>query len=228
MNVFHVVVAAAGGMLPGLAAAWDWQGSAGVLSDKIVYGISQSGGRSSTVLDLSLRAPGGWFASAGIATLDAQRGNAELSLSLGHGGAVGDLGSWGASVAAFTPLGEGPLRRPAYQQLGLAYGWNERLQLALWWAPNQPGPALGGGRTRGRGVVAEASWSQPLADRLAIDVGFGQVDYGRIAFAPYRFGSVGLNWGHGPLQVFVTRVFSDSPSPNVAGPRAVVSVLVNF
>ncbi len=210
------------------AAGWAWQGSVGWLSDKVVYGISQSNGQGSAVVDLGLRGDTGWVASAGLATLPAARGRAELSASLGRGGAIGELGAWQASVTAYDTLAEGPQRRAAYQQLGLGYAWNERLQISLWLAPRQPGPAAAGGRTRGRVAVAEAGWQQPLGRGLGLTLGLGQVDYQGLAVAPYRFGSLGLSYSHGPLQVFASWVSSNSGAPAAVGPRALVSVLLNF
>jgi hypothetical protein len=229
-NLCHALLAAfaCGGLQPAQAQAWQWQGSAGLLSDKVVYGISQSGGRASAVVDLSLNRADGWLAGAGLATLPAERGRAELSLLAGRSGPLGENGSWQATAGGLGTLGGGPLRRPAYLQLGLGYAWNERLQLGAWLAPRQPGPAAGCDRARGRVTVIEASWHQPIAHRLALDAGIGQVDYGPLALARYRYGSVGVSAGLGPVQVFVTRVFSDSPSPAAAGPRAVVSALVSL
>jgi hypothetical protein len=215
-------------MAPGAAGAWNWQGSVGAVSDKVVYGISQSDGSSSAVIDLTARSGDGWLLGAGLASLPAARGRAELNLVAGRGGSLGEQGAWQATATAYTALGSGTSRRPAYLQWGLAYAWNERLQLTAWLTPNQSGPAAMGGRTRGRVTVVEAGWHQPLAHRWAVDVGLGRVDYAGLAVPRYSYGSLGLSWGTGPLQVFVTRVFSRSASPAAAGPRAVVSVLASF
>jgi hypothetical protein len=222
------VVLVAGGLPPVQAQVWQWQGSAGVLSNKVEYGISQSGGSASAVLDLKLSSVDGWVAGAGVASLPAERGGAELNLLAGRSGPMGSEGAWQATVGVFAPLGSGRLRAQDYLQVGLGYAWNERLQLNLRWVPNLAGPASGGGSQRGRVVALEASWHQPIGHRLALDAGIGQVDFGPLALPRHVYGSLGLSAGWGPMQVFVTRVFSDSASPAAVGPRALVSVLVNF
>lgn len=198
-----------------------------MLSDKVAYGISQSGGSGTAVVDLKLSSVDGWLFGAGIASLAAERGGAEANLLAGRSAQRG-VHAWQATVAAFAPLGPGALRVRDYLQVGLGYAWNERLQLNVWLVPNLFGPEAGGGTLRGRVVAVEAGWQQPIGRRVALNAGVGHVDFGPLALPSYSYGSLGIGAGFGRTQVFVTRVFSDSNAPDAAGPRALISVLVNF
>ncbi len=220
--------------LPGLAAAAGWSASAGVLSDKVVYGLSQSGGRPVAVLDLSWSGPsrlnGAWAFSAGLASLGGSRGrgDAELSLGIARGGPLGDDGAWQAAFTRYENHGAAAVRRPGYQQLALSYAWGESLQVSALALGGLAGPAADGGRRRGSAAIVEAGWHRPLAAGWALDIGLGQVHYRGLAVPAYRFGSAGLSWSAGTWQVFATRAVSNSVVASAARSRAVVSVLWNF
>lgn len=212
------------------AVARGWQGSAGILSDKVVYGLSQSGGDPSVVLDLAWQGDTGWSLAGGIATLGrgAQRPDAELSLGAGVGGALGDTSAWQLNYLRFETTGSAGTRRRGYDQLSLGYGWNERLQLTALYTGGFYAPAPGGGRVPSAALISEATWHQPLARRWALDLGAGRVHYRRDSLRDFNYGSIGLSWGLGPVQVFATRVFSNSSANTAAGSRAVVSLLWGF
>lgn len=215
-----------------LAAAPVWAGglqlSAGLLSDKVVYGQSQSAGRASAVFDTVLRTDTGWTFSSGLASLGgapAGRPDAEITLGFSRGASMGGDAAWQASYARNETIAPVDRKRPGYHQLGLGYAWGERLQLSATANIGLAGPARGGGRTRGAATIVEAAWHQPLGRRWAVDVGVGSVAYDDVAFVNYQFTSLGLSWGLGPVQVFAGRIASNSRSPNKVGPRPVVSLL---
>ena len=214
------------------ALAAGFSASVGLLSDKVVYGNSQSGGRTSAVLDTSYRTADGWALGAGLASLGGgpTRADAEATASAGYGAAVGDNGAWQATYTRNHSVASPALRRPGFNQLGVAYGWAERLQVSalLSLGLSGPAPAPARGRTRGHAGVVDVSWHQPLGQRFALDLGAGHVNYSGVAVPAYTFGSVGVSAGVGPLQVFASRIFSDSRLPIAVGPRAVVSVLMSF
>jgi hypothetical protein len=217
-------------LVPWLADAAGLSVSAGVLSDKVVYGNSQSAGRAVAVLDTSYRSADGWAFGSGLASLGggAGRADAEVTLSAGRGGALSDNGAWQATYTRYQTLGSAAVRRPGYDQLSLAYGWAERLQLQALVSIGITGPAAGGGRTRGNATIVDATWHQPLGRRFGLDIALGHVSYSGVAVADYAFGSLGLSWGLGPVQVFASRISSGSRLPSAAGARAVVSVLYSF
>jgi hypothetical protein len=207
------------------------QMSAGVLSDNVIYGISQSDGRASAVFDMVLRTDTGWTLSSGLASLggaSASQPDAEIALGVSRGGPLGNDGAWQAGYTRYDTLGPAQRKRPGYHQFGLGYGWGERLQLSAAANVGLAGPARGGGSVRGTALILEAGWHQPLGRRWALDAGFGHVAYDRVAFPNYQFGSVGLSWGLGPVQVFASRIVSNFRSPVAVGSRAVVSVLITL
>ncbi|MBC7942445.1 MAG: hypothetical protein H7Z19_22275, partial [Chitinophagaceae bacterium] len=73
-----------------------------------------------------------------------------------------------------------------------------------------------------------ATWHQPLARRWALDAGIGRVEYRSQDLRNFSYGSIGASWGLGPVQIFATRIYSNSRSPNAAGSRAVFSLLWSF
>lgn len=205
--------------------------SAGVLSDKVVYGNSQSAGRASAVFDTVFRTDTGWSFSTGLVSLGGARvarPDAEVTLGVSRGGALGNDGAWQASYLRYETTGTAQNRRPGYHQFGLGYAWGERLQLSAAANVGLAGPSRVGGRTRGAAFVVAAGWQQPLGRRWALDAGVGHVAYDRVAFPNYQFGSVGLGWGVGPVQVFASRIFSNSRLPSAVGSRPVVSVLMTL
>lgn len=212
------------------AAARGWSGSVGLLSDKVVYGLSQSGGDPSAVLDLAWQGDTGWSLTGGVATLGhgAQRPDAELNLGGGIGGAVGDSGAWQLSYQRFETTGSAATRRHGYDQLSLGYGWGERLQLGLLYTDGFYAPAPGGGRVPSAALIVEGTWHQPLGQRWSLDLGAGRVNYRRDSLPDFNYGSIGLSWGVGPVQIFATRIFSNSRASSAAGSRAVVSLLWGF
>ena len=215
------------------AAARGWSGSVGVLSDKVVYGLSQSGGDPSAVFDLAWQGDTGWSLSGGVATLGhgSQRPDAEVSLGGGIGGVggpLGDSGAWQLSYLRFETLGSAATRRHGYDQLSLAYDWGENLQLSVLYTGGFYAPAPGGGRVPSAALITEAVWHQPLARRWSLDLGAGRVHYRSSSLRDFNYGSIGISWGLGPVQVFATRVFSNSRASTAAGSRAVVSVLWGF
>jgi hypothetical protein len=216
-------------LLPGPALA-QFSGTAGWLSDKVAYGLSQSNGRPSAVLDLTLRAADGWAFSSGLATLGGQgRGEAEWTLGAGRGGMLGEAAAWQASYTRTETLGPTRPARPGFGQLALALAWGERFQLTALRSNGLGGADVLGGATRGHATFLEAAWHQPLGHRLAVDFGLGHAAYGGgLALAPYAYGSVGVSGGLGPVQFFLSRVESGSRSPNAARRRALVAVLWNF
>jgi hypothetical protein len=212
------------------SAAAGWSGSVGLLSDKVVYGLSQSAGDPSAVLDLAWRDASGWSLAAGLATLGAgaQRPDAELSLGGGLGGPLDETSAWQLSYTRFEITGRAGTRRPGYDQLTLGYGWQEQLQLTLVYTGGFSAPAPGGGRVRANGLIAEATWHQGLGRRWALDVGLGRVHYPESSLRDFSYGSLGLSWGLGPVQFFASRVFSNSRASTAVGRKAVVSVLWGF
>ncbi len=197
----------------------------GLLSDKVVRGLSQSRGEPVAVADGVWRGDTGWALSAGLATLGRHNpgGDAELTLGAGVGGSWSDDWDWQASAVRYVMLGRAG-RRPGYAELSGTASWAGRLQMTLTAAPDYPGI----GQRHGRALVAEMGWHQPIgfpSSGLALDAGVGQIDYRRTGFAGYRYGSLGLSWSRGPWQLVAMRVFSDSHAPSTAGPRLVLSVL---
>lgn len=66
---------------------------------------------------------------------------------------------------------------------------------------------------KGFAAWAELSLRQPIAGRLAVDAGFGYAYLARSGDANYRYGSVGLSYGIGDVDVAFARVWADGAAP---------------
>ncbi len=233
----HAFAGLVGLVLAGAAVAVEWQGQLVLMSEKTVYGRSQSQGRPSAALDLSWQADDGRYLALGLASLGRTGGPAELSVGLGKsgavppqvfGGAVGDDVAWLADVTVFGAAGPGRGERPAYVQLGLGLAVGPRLRTGLWLLPSRPvlwGPQ---GIQRDRLVVVEATWREPLGAGFALDLGAGRVTYHELAVPNYTYGHVGLSWQRGPWQVFVSRLLHGGREAQRPGPLALMSLLWRF
>jgi len=197
----------------------------GLQSQKVLRGQGQSDGDAVASADLRWRADGPWRAHAGLSTLDHQRRRGSVEAQLGAGIGREGEGDWDWLLAAthYRVLGEGPARRPAYEELSASLDWAGRWQLLLTMAPAYPGPLPGGGRGRGRLWQQELGWHQRLGPNWALDVGLGRVRYGGLAIPDAGYGSLSLSWTRGPLSLSATRIHSDSPFSDV-GPRALLAL----
>jgi hypothetical protein len=211
--------------LAGIAHAGGLETVLGLQSDKRLRGFSQSDGDPVASVDAAWRADGGFLAQAGLSTLgrDRRRGDAELVLGAGCGGAIAEAWAWQATATHYRVLGGGSLRRAPYDELALSLAGPARWDLLLAVAPAYPGRLPSGSNGRGRTVVTEVGWHPRLAPGWVLDLGVGQVRYADLVFADHAYGSVGLTWRRGSLDVSATRVFRGGPGP-AADARAVLAM----
>ncbi len=194
----------------------------GFQSDKLRRGFSDSNGDPVASLDARWRADGGWLAQGGLSTLgrDRGRGDAELTLGAGYGGAFDAGWAWQLTATHYRALGGGAQRRLPYHELALGVDAPGRVDLLVAASPDYPGALYGGGIGRGGLQLAEVGWHPRLVPGWVLDLGLGRARYTGLAFEPQTYGSIGLSWRSGRLGVSATRVFRDGPGPAVE-PRLV-------
>lgn len=212
----------AGLLAAGAAHAGTVEAALGFQSDKLRRGFSDSNGDPVASLDARWRGDGGWLAQGGLSTLgrDRRRGDAELTLGAGYGGAFDSGWAWQLSATHYRTLGGGAQRRLPYHELALGVDAPGRVDLLVAASPDYPGALYDGGIGRGHMQLAELGWHPRLAPGWVLDVGVGRVRYTGLAFGDQTYGSVGLSWRSGPLGVSATRVLRRGPGPAV-GPRLV-------
>ena len=219
-------VLALAGVFSAPAASDSWGGGAGVATDKVLRGLSQSGGRATLLLDLFYRSDGGWSLSLGAASLPSavHQTAAEWTASLARHWQLDD--DWASQLSAthYGYPGRGDARYRSYDEASVSIAWRGLWSLSATLAPQTRGQAPGGRAVRGTSVLVETAAHLPLVGRWSLDAGLGWYDNHRIGGTPYSFASLGASWGLGPVQLSLARVTSRADergrvSAQVAGDR---------
>lgn len=232
-----------GALLLGLAAALlapaacadDWGGSMALASDKVFRGVSQSEGRTALLLDLNGRTDTGWVLALGLAgpAYRTQGGTAELTAGFSKFAQLDADWTLQLGFTHYGVVGSDYSRNYAYDEFSAALGWQGRVLATLALSPDTWGANLAGGWRTDRALDFELSLHQRLAGRLALDAGIGYYDLQAVRGAGYPYGSLGLSWGLGPVQGYLTYIDSRAAArglapASLAGRRWVASLLWSF
>lgn len=217
------------------ARAEGWQASVAAASDKVQRGFSESDGRGVWMLDLGHAWDSGWFFGAGAAApvYPARGGEGELSLGLSKSWQLDDNWQAQLGVSRYEVLGAAGARAYRYKEAQLSLAWRGQFSVGLAASPDTSRFAPGTGLRTGRVVSLELGLHQRLWQRLAFDLGAGYVDQAGLSSPGYAYGSVGLSWGWGPVQLFVSFINSQARAvaaagAGAAGPRGVATALWTF
>jgi len=228
--------------IAGPAHAGDWSGSVGLASDKLVHGISQSSQQPSLMLDLNYRSDTVWVAGVGLATLQQHRGNssAELTLSLAKGWQLDADWLVQSAYAHYQYTDDAPVGLSHYDELSASIGWQGRVNASVALSPNtyswyRQGYHAGAPRS-GPAMTLELTANQRLQGRLAAHAGLGYYQLLDMGNWGYGYASVGLSWGWGPAQAYVSYVSSQAARRGLlpdslaylAGERCVGAVVWGF
>lgn len=210
-------------------------GAIGMATAQVLRGVSISNGAASLSVDLNHRFDSGWALGASLATLgrDARGGRWLLGVSASRSWQFDADWAAQAGLAHYAYPGGGGRHRFDYEELSASIGWLGRWSATLAVLPNTSRRDQTGQPRRGRAAAVELALHQPLGGGLAFDAGLGWMDLRRIRGAGYGYGSLGLGWSRGPLQVHAMRVFSQAAARGLATPEAgvdrwVASVGWNF
>jgi hypothetical protein len=202
-----------------LASAAGWESSLAVASDKVQRGFSESDGRSVWLLDIGHAWDTGWSLAAGAGgpAYPNRGGDAELSLTLSKAWQLDDDWLAHAAGSRYEVLGAPRARAYRYKELQLGLAWRGQFTLGLSASPDTSRFVVGGGLRTGRVWSVDLGLRQRLWDRLVLDVGTGWVDQRGLQSPAYGYGSIGLSWGLGPVQMFVSFIDSQSRAKGAAG-----------
>lgn len=228
-------LACLGTLTASLAAAGGWGGAVGVTSDKITRGVSHNEGYPSLLLDLNYRSDTAWMAMAGLATLDRGRHQHAQEITLGLATAWQLDEDWLAQLgwAHYQYTGQAPAGLEHYEEFNGSIGWRGRVATSLSLSPNTYSWYRSGEPRYGPAATLEATVNQRLLGRLALQAGAGYYQLLDMGNWGYGYTSVGLNWGWGPVQAYLSHLDSQAgrrglvPS-NLAGGRWVGTLLWSF
>ena len=210
-----------------------WSGALGLVSDKVVRGLSQTQGRATVLMDLNYRTDSGWTAGLGFAPLRVggeaiKSSTGEVTLSVGRSWQLD--ADWAAQLGLARYLYPDRRQRAPvynYNELSASIGWQGRVLAVIAVAPDSYSLYGPGWPQRGHAASVELSGRQRLAGRLTLDAGIGYYKLTAGRDTGYRYGSIGLGWGVGAFQLDLTRTVSNATTPQ-AGGRWVGSLLWNF
>ena len=206
-------------LVPWGPAVAQWGGAVGVASENIYRGVRLDTGPS-WFADLHFVHDTRWVAGVGASAAQPPGRDAgtQFALYLDRRWRAGEDWIGKAGVLHYEAPGiDGDVR---YDEANIAIGWRGRWQASLAWTPRLHGGYAGeaygyGGSTHAAASALwfETSWHQPLAGRLAGFAGIGHADFHGVGRHDYRYGSAGLDWGSGPLQLQLARIWT---GPSVA------------
>lgn len=198
------------------AHAGDWSGHAGFTTDKVSRGMSVTDGQPSALLDLNYRGDAGWLGSASLSTLN-DGTSTEAVFSLGWARQIDEAWQAQAGASWYAYPGSGRFDNSPYAEFYVSAGWRGRVSLLAVVSPatafSGPYGQVADRRTR----TLEVALHQRLAGRLALEAGLGHMEISGLN--GYRYGSLGLSWTHGPLQLYAARIDSNAAARGLAAPR---------
>jgi uncharacterized protein (TIGR02001 family) len=225
-------------LLLGFAAAAQaagWQGAVGLTSDKVQRGFSENNGRAVALLDLGHAWDTGWAVAGGVAgpVYETQGGQAEFSLSLSKAWQLDNDWLVQGGVGRYEVTGAPRARAYRNKELYASLGWRGQVSLALTASPDTARFVPGDGLRSGRVWALELGLHQRLVDRLALDGGAGYLNLDGLQSPGYAYGSLGLSYGWGPVQAFVSFINSRARARGAAGatqagPRWVTTLSYGF
>ncbi len=200
-------------------SAAGWETALTVASDKVQRGFSESDGRTVWLFDVGHAWDSGWSLAGGAGgpVYPNRGGDGELSLTLSKAWQLDD--DWLAQVAGsrYEVLGAPRARAYRYKEIQLSLAWRGNATLSFSASPDTSRFVVGDGLRTGRVWSLDLGWRQRLWDRLAFDLGVGYVDQHGLQSPGYAYGSVGMSWGWGPVQLFLSFIDSQSRAKGAAG-----------
>ena len=208
------------------AAAGHWAGTVGYASDNLLHGRSVSHGAPAWFGSIQ-RDNGRWIVgvqATGEHPQEQSRG-AQIGLHVDRRWRVGE--DWTAQIGLVhyeSPRNEWATEL-RYNEASARLGWRGRLSVAFAHVPDLPWFDPSSGFRRGRASYVEAGFHQPLAGRLALDLGLGHADLRDVRplrprglpLRDYRYASAGLRYGIGDVFLYATLIHANPPAADYFG-----------
>jgi uncharacterized protein (TIGR02001 family) len=207
-----VLVAVLAALWAGAAHAQSFGGSAGVASEYVFRGVSQSDGNPSGQLDLHYYGSRDWYAGVWAASVRRgdERTTAELNAYLGYNFAI--VAPWNGSVTLvhYDYPWNHPRSSYAYDELSATLAYSDRLFVSVAASPDTALDRSYGRTTRGAAFAYDLSGRRPLWHGWAADAGIGYYDLHRQLDAGYAYYSAGVDYRWRMLQLQVLYIGTDA------------------
>ncbi|MFC4821817.1 hypothetical protein [Dokdonella ginsengisoli] len=235
------VCAAIGALAAARAGAEGWSGSLGLASNNLYRGLSLTLDRPAWIADLRYEIGDEWLIGLGASAErpEYESPAAQIALRIDRRWQLGE--NWAAKVgyAHYEEPWNFWRNELRYDEVNVALGWRGRWSLSLAATPNRKAVyAYTVPQREGFAAWTEATFRQPIAGRLAADFGFGYAYLARSGDRNYRYGSAGLSYGIGDVELYFARVWTDGATPHYwwedadrrrpAHSRWLVSAMWNF
>jgi uncharacterized protein (TIGR02001 family) len=194
----------------GQGQAQVWGGALGVASDHLERGYSLTAGRPAWLADLHYGFGTDWVVGLGAGADRSPRQSAgtRLNLYIDRRWRLGE--DWAAKVgiARYDSPGNNYRALVRYDELNAAIGWRGRWRASLALSPDVAGSW---NRVYRHGPAAwlELDYHQPLAGRLALDVGAGHAWLSEAGLADYTYGNAGFGYGIGDVHLYLAWQWND-------------------
>lgn len=194
----------------GHGQAQGWGGAIGIASDYLERGYSVTAGRPAWLADLHYGIGTDWVIGLGASADRPPRQSAgtRLNLYVDRRWRLGD--DWAAKigVARYDSPGNRYRAIVRYDEINAAIGWRGR-----WRASIAVSPDVAGSWNRvykhAPAAWLELDYHQPLAGRLALDIGAGHAWLDETGLASYTYGSAGLGYGIGDVHLYAAWQWND-------------------
>ena len=205
------------------ARASNCGGAIGFGSDNVYRGISLGGGEPAWIVDAHCRVADGWIAGAGASRvlLAGRRPNLQLALYVDRAWQFDEDWSGKLGVVHYDAAHYGKRDGLRYDEVNAAFGYKAFWRVSVSVSPNASDlyftnsipPAGSESASKSHWATSvETTFHRPLIDRLAADAGLGlSIPEGK-GESRYRYASVGLSYGIGDINLYVSRIWTDSIS----------------
>jgi uncharacterized protein (TIGR02001 family) len=178
-----------------------WLASAGVTSDYVHRGLTQSSGKPAVQGGLSLRVPQGLYTGVWASTIDTSRQSPdfgdgegfEINALVGIGRPLGAEWSWNLNAGRYLYTGLNSVLDYDYTEVQAALGWRERLRLSLAYSPDSTDHRRNNQPLTGARYVADLALEWPLTRWLAATAGLGYQDAQQVSEVRFLYTGIGLN-----------------------------------
>lgn len=209
--------------LPLDAWAGNCGGAIGLGSDNIYRGISLGGGEPAWIVDAHCRVADGWIAGAGAGrvSLAGRRPNLQLALYVDRHWQFDEDWSGKVGVVHYDAARYGKRDDLRYDEINAVLGYKAFWRVSVSVSPNASDlyftnsipPAVSESASKSHWATSvETTFHRPLIDRLAADAGVGLSIPGGKGESSYRYASVGLSYGIGDVNLYASRIWTDTIS----------------